>query len=175
MVWTLLAILASRIQIRLSGLSTRLSMGFFVVLMSAALLRWPESAVVACLNSLVESALWIRPRPRWKATWFNAATSVLSASAAYATYRIPSAPSPLLMVLAAIVYFAVSSVLLVIFTARQENKPAGMVWKQSFFWTFPHYLAGGSAAGLLVIADRHNAWQITLLVVPHVVLDVPRL
>ena len=40
------------------------------------------------------------------------------------------------------------------------------MWKQSFFWTFPHYIAGGSAAGLLTIADRHNGWQITLLVVP---------
>jgi len=91
---------------------------------------------------------------------------MLATSAAYATYHIPAAgaagvPSPLLMVLAAMVYFAVSSVALVIFAPPPE-KP----WKQSFFWTFPHYVAGGSAAGLLTIANRHNGWEITLLVVP---------
>jgi diguanylate cyclase (GGDEF)-like protein len=152
-------VLAGFLQIRLRGLSTRLSVRFFVVLISMAVLSWPETAAIAFLSALVESALWTKPRPHWKATILYGAISVLATSAAYATYRVSAdVSSPLLMVLAAIVYFAVSSVLSGMFSKRP--------WKQSFFWTFPHYVAGGGAAGLLTIANRHNGWQITLLVVP---------
>ena len=151
--------LAGFLQIRLRGLGNRLSVRFFVVLISMVVLSWPEAAAIALLSALVESAVWTKPRPRWTTTIWCSAISVLATSAAYATYNIPAAvPSPLSMVLAAIVYFVVSSIALAKFDAR--------VWKQSFFWTFPHYVAGGSAAGLLTIADRHNGWQITLLVVP---------
>ena len=158
-VWAALAVLAGFLQIRLRGLATRLSMRFFVVLLSMAVLSWPLTVAIACLSALVESAAWTKPRPTWKETALHGAIAVLATSAACATYHVPAgASSPLLMVLAAIVYFAVSSAALAMFTARP--------WKQSFFWTFPHYVAGGGAAGLLTIADRHNGWQITLLVVP---------
>ena len=163
----ILAVLTGFLQIRLRGLGTGLSVRFFVVLISVAVLNWPATAAIACLSALVESAVCIRPRPPWKATVSDGAIALLAASAAYATFHIQyGAPSPLRMVLAAIVYFAVSSIALAIFIAHQKGEPAGSVWKQSFFWTFPHYVAGGSAAGLLTIADRHNGWQITLLMVP---------
>lgn len=161
-VWTVLAVMAGFLQVRLRGLGTRLSVRFFVVLLSMAVLSWPLTVAIACLSALVESAVRTRPRPSWTATALFGAISMLATGAAYATYHVPTSEagvsSPLLMVLAAIVYFIVSSLALAKFNAR--------VWKQSFFWTFPHYVAGGSAAGLLTIADRHNGWQITLLVVP---------
>ena len=158
-IWAALAVLGGFLQIRLRGLGSRLSVRFFVVLISMVVLNWPETAAIAFLSALVESAVWTKPRPRWTATISYGAISVLATFAAYATYNIPAAvPSPLLMVMAAIVYFFVSSIALAKFNAR--------LWRQSFFWTFPHYIAGGSAAGLLTIADRHNGWQITLLVVP---------
>jgi len=158
-VWTALAVLGGFLQIRLRGLGTRLSVRFFVVLIAMAVLSWPETVAIAFLSALVESAVCTRPRPRWTATILYGAISVLATSAACATYHVSAGvSSPLLMVMAAIVYFFVSSIALAKFDAR--------LWKQSFFWTFPHYIAGGSAAGLLTIADRHNGWQITLLVVP---------
>jgi diguanylate cyclase (GGDEF)-like protein len=156
-VFAALAILAGFLQIRLRGLGTRLSIRFFVVLISMAALSWPETVAIAFLSALVESAVCIKPRPAWMETLCYGAISTFASIAACAMYHI-SSPSPLLMVLAAMVYFAVTSVALARFSAR--------VWKQSFFWTFPHYVAGGSATGVLTIANRHNGWEITLLVVP---------
>ena len=87
-----------------------------------AVLSWPETAAIAFLSALVESALWTKPRPRWKATVFYGAISVLATSAAYATYYVPAVvPSPLLMVMAAIVYFVVSSIALAKFNARSGS------------------------------------------------------
>src|SRR4029077_14240654 len=147
-----LAILGSFLQIRPRGLEIQLSLRFFAVLISAAVVNWPATVAVACVSALVESVVWIKPRRAWKSTVVHCAVAVLAASAAYATFHISyGVSSPLLMVLAAIVYFGVNSI---------------AAWKQPFFWTFPSYAAGGSAAGLLVIADRHNGWEITLLMVP---------
>ncbi len=157
-----LASLAGFLQIRLRGLGTRLSVRFFVLLIGVAVLSWPQTLVIAGLSALVESMVWTRPRPGWPAAARHGAISMLAASAAYATYHLPAGVvSPLLMVLAAMVYFAVSSAALAMSATAGEK-----AWKHSFFWTFPHYIAGGSAAGLLTIADRHNGWEITLLVVP---------
>ena len=158
-IWAALAVLASFLQIRLRGSGTRLSVRFFVVLTSMPVLSWQQTAAIALLSALVESALRAKFRPRWTATAWYGAISLVATSAAYATYHLPAAvSSPLSMVLAAIAYFIVSSIGLAQFDAS--------IWKRSFFWTFPHYIAGGSAAGLLTIADSHNGWQITLLVVP---------
>ena len=170
-----LAVLSGFLQIRLRGSGTRLSLRFFVLLIAAALLRWPEAAAIAFLSALVESVFWTRTRPAWTAAAYHSAVAVLATSAAYATDHLPAGVvSPLLMVLAAIAYFSVSGLALAWFAARAERKSAaraerksaGGVWKQSFFWTFPLYVAGGGAAGLLTVADRHNGWEISLLVVP---------
>jgi diguanylate cyclase (GGDEF)-like protein len=161
-VWITLAVFAGLLQIRLRGLGTRLSLRFIVVLTSMTALNWPLTTIIACLSALFESGIWTKPRPRWTTTLLYGAVSSVATIVAYAAYHGPynaaGVSAPLLMVLAAIVYFAVSSAAWAMFTGRS--------WRQSFFWTFPHYVAGGSAAALLTIADRHNGWQITLLVVP---------
>ena len=69
--WAALAILAGRLFIHPRGLNTRLSVRFFVVLISVSVLRWPETAAIACVSALVESALWTRPRPAWMASVFH--------------------------------------------------------------------------------------------------------
>jgi diguanylate cyclase (GGDEF)-like protein len=141
-------------------------MRFLVVATSMAVLNLPQTAAVALISVLAESALWTDPSPRWRTTLRYGMVSVLATCAAYATYHIQipaQVSSPFLMVLAAIVYFALSSAGMAMFTARP--------WKQDFFWTFPHYLASGGAASLLVLlydrdAGRNHALQVTLLMVP---------
>ena len=153
------AVLAGFLQIRVRGLSTRLSLRFFVLLLALAVLSWPEVAAIAFLSALVECAVGMRPRFTMRAGALSGAVSVLATSGAYAAYHVPAGGSPpLRMVLAAMVFFAVSTLLLAKFNGR--------LWKRSHYWTFPHYIAGGSAAGLLSITDRHEGWEITLLVVP---------
>jgi len=116
------AALAGFLQIRLRGLATRLSVRFFVLLIGLPMLSWPEVAVIACLSAIVESLVWTTPRPTATSTALNGAAAVLATSTAYAIYHIPGkASSPLLMVLAAIVYFSVNSF------ALTQNRP----WKQS--------------------------------------------
>src|SRR5579862_3104551 len=88
LVWAVLAVLGGFLQIRLRGLGTRLSMRFVVVLISMVVLSWPETAAIAFLGALVESAAWTKPRPRWTATILYGAISVLATSAAYATYHM---------------------------------------------------------------------------------------
>ncbi len=148
------------LQIRLRTLAACISLRFFVVLIGVALLGWPEAILIGVISALAEDVFWTKPRPRSRAIGRHCASATLAAGAGCAIYRVPTnVDTPLLMVLAAIVYFLVHNA--VQFSMAREEHP----WKQSF-WTFPHYVAGGSAAGLLTVADRHNGWEITLLVVP---------
>ena len=62
------AVLAGFLQIRLRGLSTRLSVRFFVLLIGLTTLSWPEVAVIACVSAIVESLVWTSPRPAARIT-----------------------------------------------------------------------------------------------------------
>ena len=158
----LLALVASMLQIRLGTLGTRLSIRFFVVLIAVAALPWRAAVLVAGLSGVVESVLWVKPRPDWTRVGIQAGSTLLATCAACAVFHAPTGvQSPLLLVLGAIVYFLVQNAFPVVLRVGRGDT----VWKESF-WTFPHYVAGGSAAALLTIADRHNGWEITLLVVP---------
>ena len=158
----LVACLAGLLQIRLRTASTRLSVRFFVVLIGVALLHWPEAVLIAAISTLAEDMFWAKPRPPRPMIGTHLASAALATCAAYAVYHVPAnVQSPLLMVLAAVVYFLTQNAVPVALRSARESDG----WRQSF-WTLPHYIAGGSAAGLLTVADRHNGWEITLLVVP---------
>ncbi|MBS0172967.1 MAG: diguanylate cyclase, partial [Nitrospira sp.] len=54
--------------------------------------------------------------------------------------------------------------------ALTDAKPFGMVWKESYLWSFPYYFLGAAVAGLMSIVNRYVGWQTALLVIPVVYL-----
>ena len=51
-----------------------------------------------------------------------------------------------------------------------EDKPVQKVWKDSYLWSFPYYMVGAAAAGLVNFLNRHVGWQSSLLVLPPIYL-----
>ena len=51
-----------------------------------------------------------------------------------------------------------------------EDKPIQKVWKDSYLWSFPYYMVGAAAAGLVNFLNRHIGWQSSLLVLPPIYL-----
>ena len=47
-----------------------------------------------------------------------------------------------------------------------ENKSSRKVWSECYFWSFPYYLVGAAAVGLVGIVNRRAGWQTSLLVLP---------
>jgi hypothetical protein len=49
--------------------------------------------------------------------------------------------------------------------ALVDSKPLASVWQRCYFWSFPYYLVGAAAAGIMTATV---AWAPSLLVLPLV-------
>jgi diguanylate cyclase (GGDEF)-like protein/putative nucleotidyltransferase with HDIG domain len=50
--------------------------------------------------------------------------------------------------------------------ALTEGKSSRKVWSECYFWSFPYYLVGAAAVGLVGIVNRSAGWETSLLVLP---------
>ncbi len=73
---------------------------------------------------------------------------------------------PILLMLAALVFFFANTLPISIVIAMTEGKASRKVWSECYFWSFPYYLVGAAAVGLVGIVNRSAGWQTSLLVLP---------
>jgi putative nucleotidyltransferase with HDIG domain len=91
--------------------------------------------------------------------------------AAYDVYHAPwlqnaSLEAPLRLLLAAGVFFVANTLSVAGAIAFTEGKNAWMVWRESYFWSFPNYLVGAAVAWVVNAASRLVGWQTALLLLP---------
>ncbi len=168
--YLIVATAAAALRIRLPRLHGALSLHFFFILVCIPQLSLPETMIIAASGTLLQCLLFFKP-PRALPIAFELAVSALSTGAAASAYKtLASADgdtrSPLLVVVAAGVLFLFNTVPTAITIAWAEHRSSPKLWRDSFFWTFPHYVAGGGAAGLLSLIGNRTGWETALLIVP---------
>jgi diguanylate cyclase (GGDEF)-like protein/putative nucleotidyltransferase with HDIG domain len=161
---------AAALRIRLPGLTGALSLHFFFVLICIPQLSVAETMLVACAGALLQSLVFMKPI-RGFAVAFELAVAALSANAAFWAYSSSAlgesaGRSPLRLVVAASVLFLVTTAPPAIVAALGQQRSVLRIWRENFFWTFPHYIAGGGAAGLLSLMGDRTGWEAALLIVP---------
>ena len=67
---------------------------------------------------------------------------------------------------AALVFFFANTLPISIVIALTEGKSSRKVWSECYFWSFPYYLVGAAAVGLVGIVNRSAGWETSLLVLP---------
>jgi diguanylate cyclase (GGDEF)-like protein/putative nucleotidyltransferase with HDIG domain len=92
-------------------------------------------------------------------------------AAAYSTYHFAAQTLlgqslPLLLLLAACVFFVTNTVPIAMVISLTENKSVRSVWSECYFWSFPYYLVGAAVAGIISIIEHHYGWQVSLMVMP---------
>jgi diguanylate cyclase (GGDEF)-like protein/putative nucleotidyltransferase with HDIG domain len=102
---------------------------------------------------------------------FNVAGMMANASAlTYLTYHWLSgrfgSSKPILLMVAALVFFFANTLPISIVIALTEGKSSRKVWSECYFWSFPYYLVGAAAVGLVGIVNRSAGWETSLLVLP---------
>lgn len=161
---------AAALRIRLPGVTTALSLHFFFVLICIPQLSMAETMLISCAGALLQGLVFTKP-VRAFGIAFDLAVAALSAAAAYWVYSglalaNAGGRSPLRLVVAASVLFLVTTAPAAVVTALTERRSLFRVWRENFFWTFPHYVAGGGAAGLLGLMGNRTGWEAALLIVP---------
>ena len=109
---------------------------------------------------------------------FNVAGMMANASAlTYLSYHWLAARfgsnKPILLMVAALVFFFANTLPISVVIAMTEGKSSRKVWSECYFWSFPYYLVGAAAVGLVGIVNRSAGWETSLLVLPADLLGVP--
>ena len=167
------AILASSLKVQLPGIDGTMSVNFLFILLGVMELSLPETLVIGCTATLVQSVWQARNRPDPVKVLFNVFGMMANASAlCYGSYHWLDARAgsnkPFLLMMAALVFFLANTLPISVVIALTENKTSRKVWSECYFWSFPYYLVGAAAVGLVGIVNRRAGWQTSLLVLPMI-------
>jgi diguanylate cyclase (GGDEF)-like protein/putative nucleotidyltransferase with HDIG domain len=169
--YLLVALLASGLKVRLPGIDGTMSVNFLFILLGVMDLSLPETLVIGCAATLVQSVWQTRNRLDPVKVLFNVAGMMANASAlTYLSYHWLTARfasnKPILLMVAALVFFFANTLPISTVIALTEGKSARKVWSECYFWSFPYYLVGAAAVGLVNIINRSAGWETSLLLLP---------
>jgi diguanylate cyclase (GGDEF)-like protein/putative nucleotidyltransferase with HDIG domain len=165
------AVLASGLKVQLPGIDGTMSVNFLFILLGVLELSLPETLLIGCTATLVQSVWQTRNRLDPVKVLFNVAGMMANASAlTYLSYHWLAARfgsnKPILLMFAALVFFFANTLPISIVIALTEGKSSRKVWSECYFWSFPYYLVGAAAVGLVGIVNRSAGWETSLLVLP---------
>jgi diguanylate cyclase (GGDEF)-like protein/putative nucleotidyltransferase with HDIG domain len=165
------ALLASGLKVQLPGIDGTMSVNFLFILLGVLELSLPETMVIGCTATLVQSVWQARKRLDPVKVLFNVAGMMANACClTYLTYHWLAqrlgTNKPILLMVAALVFFFSNTLPISFVISMTEGKSSRKVWSECYFWSFPYYLVGAAAVGLVGIVNRSAGWQTSLLVLP---------
>jgi len=169
------ALLASSLKVSLPGIEGTLSVNFLFTLLGILELSLPEALLIGLASTLAQ--FYWRPARRVKLVQlvFNLSQVTVSSAVAYGAYKLVvvymlHAPGPLALLVAAVTHFGCNTAAMSTIIGLTEDKPIPKVWTASYLWSFPYYMVGAAAAGLVNFLNQHIGWQSSLLVLPPIYL-----
>ena len=165
-----IAVLASGLKVQLPGIDGTMSVNFLFILLGAVELSLPETLVIGCTATLVQSVWQARKKLDPIKVVFNVLGMMANASAlCYTSYywlgtRV--AAKPVVLMLAALVFFLANTLPISVVISFTEQKSIRKIWSECYFWSFPYYMVGAAAVGLVEVINRRAGWQTSLLVLP---------
>jgi len=168
-----IAILASRLRVTLPGITGTLSVNFLFILVGIAELSYSEALTLGAVSMLAQS---LYPgRPGAIQLTFNVCAGALSTALAYAAYHNSLANElivsrPLVLCVAASIYFIVNAGCIAAVISFSEGKPLRRILVDCYFWSFPYYLVGAGIAGTIGWFNHEFNWETSLLFVPAIYL-----
>src|SRR5467141_531437 len=168
-----IAILASRLKVTLPGITGTLSVSFLFILVGILELSFSETLILGAV-SMVAQCLF-PDRPNAIQVTFNVCAGSISTALAYLVYHDPItnlmiANHPLLLGLAACVYFIANAGSIAAIISLTEGRPLRSILVDCYFWSFPYYLVGAGIAGAIAWLNHTFNWETSLLLVPVVYL-----
>jgi diguanylate cyclase (GGDEF)-like protein/putative nucleotidyltransferase with HDIG domain len=171
--YLLIALLASRLKVNLPGITGTMSVNFLFILLGVLELSFAETLVLGTAAILVQC--FYHDRPSAIQVTFNMCASASSIAVAYSVYHFAlfqwrANNHPLMLVVAASVYFVANTGSIATVISLTEDKSLRKIWVECYFWSFPYYLVGAGFAGVVGWFNRAFGWQTSLLVVPVIYL-----
>ena len=168
-----IAILASRLKVNLPGITGTLSVNFLFILIGVLELSFNETLILGAVSMLAQCLY--PERPKAIHVTFNVCAGAVSTALAYAVYHYPLAlvlvgNRPVLLGVAATVYFIANAGSIALVISLTERKPLMRIMIDCYFWSFPYYLVGAGIAGSIAWLNHTFNWETSLLMAPAVYL-----
>ena len=168
--WCALAMAASRLKVSLPGVTGTVSINFVFVLLGVCEVGLAGTQVMGCLGMLMQCLVFTKARPRPIQVAFSVASMATSVEACYWAWRfLPETSAieqPVRLLCAAAAFFAANTLQVAIVIALTEGQKVFQLWRGSYFWTFPNYLAGAAMAWAMDRTGRSFGWEASLLLLP---------
>src|ERR1700691_4804557 len=168
-----IALLGSRLRVNLPGITGTLSVNFLFILVGIAELGYAEALTLGAIAMMVQS---LYPgRPTAIQLTFNVCAGSLSTALAYLVYHNAYFNEvigirPLLLCLAASIYFIVNAGCIAVVISFSEGQPLQKILVDCYFWSFPYYLVGAGIAGAISWFNHAFNWETSLLFLPAIYL-----
>ena len=168
-----LTVVASTFKVRVPGVRGTISVNFVLMLVAVAQLSLSEAIFLSAVGGIVQCVWKAKKTPTLTRTAFNAACLALSTAAAYLIGRGALAAWTSeslvgLLVVAALVFYAVNTFMVATVLCLVGRKPLRSMLQGCYFWSCPYHLVGAAAAGLMIETCRVAGWQPSLMVLPLV-------
>jgi diguanylate cyclase (GGDEF)-like protein len=167
----LTSIVVHTVKIELTA-SSSLSLGYAVTFGSLLILGGPAAILTTMAGGWAQCTLMTKIRSPWYQTVFSISALLLSMESAALTLtwtggRVLNGPAdiviPSLMV-SALAYFAVNSLLMAMVIALTTGRPVIQVWDRDFLWSAPNYIIGAFVAAAAVQSvSRFGASSVVVL------------
>jgi len=169
-----ISVIASRLRVKMPGMTGVMSMNLPFILVAVAQLNTPEAMLVGCISTAVQSLPQAGRKINFIRLLFNFCNMALAVSATRLLYTSDALTStlkshPLLLAVAAAGFFAVNSIPVAIIIALTEKKNALRAWAAMFQLSYPYFLASAAIAGVVLTVPSQPGWQVPVLLLPLMV------
>lgn len=175
--YLLLTVIASFWKIYLPGIRGTMSANFLLVLIAALQLSESETLAIALSGALTQSLFKSKSKgwERLLQCAFNLASVAIAIriTMVFQAIAVPVFPGlafSLRLVMTAVMYFIFNTLPVSAIASLTEERSLMTTWKTCFFWSFPFYILGAMAAGVVGKAAEITDWQTAILIVPFAYL-----
>jgi diguanylate cyclase (GGDEF)-like protein/putative nucleotidyltransferase with HDIG domain len=167
------ALVGSRLKVRLPGIDATMSVAFFFILVGIVELKLSETLAVGIAGLFWQCIAQKLNLLRAVQLAFNFSVTGCSATIAYLLFhnsafeQLPLEYS-LRLAITSSVYFAANTVPVSGIVALTEGKNIIRVWRDCYFWSFPYYLVGAAMAMGFHVLSKNEGWQTAIFVMPVV-------
>jgi hypothetical protein len=167
-----IAVAASRMNMKLPGLTSNMSVNLPFLLLAAAELNLVEALTVTCLATTVQCLPKDGGKLKRERLLFNLSLMSFAVALTWQVCRLGAVPhldwlsSALVLPLAALTLFLMQTVPVSVVIDLTDGGSVPAVWSKLAHLTFPNYLLSAGVVSMVVAARHHVGWQLPLLVLP---------
>jgi len=162
---------AAALKVKLPALNGTISPNFVFILIGVAGFTLTETLLAACFATLIQ-CVWKRNTPLVPVqALFNMAVTAIGAVAAFRAPTLFGLPvaHPAALAVSASTIFICNTLLVAEIISLTEQRPALVIWRHCYLWSFPYYLAGAGIAGAVTACSVQIGGR-SLLLLPLVYL-----